>query len=185
MWGESRPPLVRSRQSRPGNTLSRLSGSPSLRRLGPAMVDTRVCTGRRAKPSRGPRPGRGDSRGGGRGGGTLRPVPSEGRAGARDPFGRVATVLRRRTPAMCRALSVEDCIVDFPGAPHRAEITSTARLALFKLRLVGGRVRAFVSGGRYGLVRSPCGHLAIRPEGNPRRFHHEPESSALVGPGVG
>jgi hypothetical protein len=56
-------------------------------------------------------------------------------------------VLQRRTPAMCGDLSVEDCIVDFPGALHRAA-RSTARLALFKLRLVGGRFRragAFVS----------------------------------------
>jgi hypothetical protein len=106
LWGDRRPPLVRSRQSRSGNTWSRPSGSPLLRRFGPATVDTRVCTCRRAKPCPAPRPCRDDGRGGGGEGTGLGPVPSEGRARAVDPFGRVVTVCQRRTPAMCGTLSV-------------------------------------------------------------------------------
>ena len=65
----------------------------------------------------------------------------EGLAGAVDPLGGVAAVLRRRVSAVGRAQSVEHCIVDLCRPIHRALIIGPTRLVPVVLRLFGGCLR--------------------------------------------
>ena len=129
-----------------------------------------MCAGRRAKPPPFPRPGVEDSRNEGRGRNGLGPVPSvEDLAGAVDPLGGVAAVLRRRVSAVGRAQSVEHCIVDLCRPIHRAVITGPARLALVVLRLVGGCLRwvaPSILGGWAEAAASLFCLLAVRPSGD-------------------